>query len=118
LIEDGMLTAALMDASPFGNLNFFRRHQEKPADESQPFVQPLPSPEACPKSEPVKPIQINDEKYALLLKALRPRDKNGRVLKDLAVDGLNAMAVIGGASQASHTNPPPVMPHDSPGPIV
>lgn len=107
-----------MGASRLGNLNFFRRHQEKRGDESQPSVQPLPLPEPGPKPDPVKPIQINDEKYVLLLKALRPKDKIGRVLKDLAVDGLKAKAVVGGTSQASHAHPPPVSSYESPGPLV
>src|SRR4030081_1393908 len=98
------------------NLNFFHRSTETPAAESQPSVQPHPLPET--RSDPGKHIQINDEKYVLLLKALHPRDKTGRVLKDLTVDGLKAKAVVGGGSQAPPANPPPISSHESPGPIV
>jgi hypothetical protein len=97
-------------------LNFFHRSKETPAAKSQPSVQPPPLPET--RSDPVKPIQINDEKYVLLLKALHPRDKTGRVLKDLTVDRLKAKAVVGGGSQTPPANPPPISSHESPGPIV
>ena len=98
------------------NLNFFHRSKEKPAEESQPSVQPPPLPKT--PSDPVRPIQINDEKYVLLLKALHPRDKTGRVLKDLTVDRLKAKAVVGAASQTPPANPPPISSPESPGPIV
>ena len=111
-----MLKAAIDGASPSYNLNFFHRSKEKPAEESQPSVQPPPLPTT--PSDPVKPIQINDEKYVLLLGALHPRDKTGRVLKDFAVDGLKAKAVVGGGSQTPPKNSPPVSSPDSPGPIV
>ena len=109
----------LTGPSPFGNVNFFHRDREKPADDSQSSVQPPPPlSEATPKPDPVKPIQINDEKYVLLLKALRPKDKEAGVLEDLAVDGLRAKAIVGGKSQASPANPPAVSPHEDPGPII
>jgi len=111
-----MLKAAIDGASPFKNLNFFHRSKEKPAEESQPSVQPPPLPKT--PSDPSKPIQINDEKYVLLLGALHPPDKTGRVLKDLAVDRLQAKAVVGGGSQTRPENPPPVSSPESPGPIV
>jgi hypothetical protein len=106
----------LLQLLRFGIVIIFDRLKKKAAEESQPSVPPPPLPEGRP--DPVKPIQINDEKYVLLLKALRPRDKTGRVLKDLPVDGLKAQAIAGGASQTPSTNPPPALSHESPGPIV
>jgi hypothetical protein len=111
-----MQKAAIDGASPCWNLNFFHRSKEKPTEESQPSVQPPPLPKIG--SDPVRPIQINDEEYVLLLKALHPRDKTGRVLKDLPVDELKAKAVVGAASQTPPANPPPISSPESPGPIV
>ena len=111
-----MLKAAINGASPCWKVNFFHRSKEKPAEESQPPVQPPPLPKIG--SDPVKPIQVNDEKYVLLQKALHPRDKTGRVVTDSAVDRLTAKAVVDKGGQTSPANPPPISSHESPGPIV
>jgi hypothetical protein len=96
-------------------LNIFDRLKKKPTEEIHPSVQPPPLPEAAPPPDPPKPIRLNDEKYVLLLRALRPNDKVVRILKDLALDPLQAKAVVvGGASPSS----PVVPPDESPGPIV
>jgi hypothetical protein len=96
-------------------LNIFDRLTKKRTEEKQPSVQPPPLPET--KADPVKPIQVNDEKYVQLLRALRPGDKVVRILKDLTLDGFNAQAVVGGASEKPPAKPPDPS-HEPPGPIV
>jgi hypothetical protein len=96
-------------------VKFFGRHREEPAEETKPPVAPPPLPKQA-KPDPVQPLQINDEKFVSLLKALRPREKITTILKDLDIDPTKLRLVTGGVGQP--TNPRPNPTHDSPGPIV
>lgn len=99
-------------------LNLFHQNQEKPAEEIEPIATPPAAAEARPKPDPIKPIQINDEKYVLLLKALRPKDKIERILQDLKVDESRAKSVMAGASQPPAANSAFLSSRETPGPIV
>ena len=96
-------------------MKFFDRHREESAEELTPLVEPPPLPKEVSKADPVQPLQINDEKFVSLLKALRPTEKITTILKDLDIDPTKLRLVVGGATQATMSRS---LDHESPGPIV
>jgi hypothetical protein len=97
-------------------VKFFGRHREEPAEEIKPAPIPPPLPAQTPKPDPFQPLQINDEKFVSLLKALRPTEKITTILKDLDIDPTKLRLVMGGSGQP--TSPRSNFDRESPGPIV
>jgi hypothetical protein len=88
-------------------VNFFQQYRAKQAKEIEPVEPPpLPEEKGMKAIDPVQPIHIDDEQYALLTRALRPGITPVREARQAHAPGPNVSAVVDKASQPPAEQPP------------